>query len=202
MKKIKHARPTPKCELILACILKHGVQTNTMLAHAPASPPPQLPFVYLYVGRCAASAGDRGPGWRPFPARVFLRCSWIGGRHRPWITHKKQPWRNPKKEKNSLSCASVDWHSLTQRLFLEDLSVSASFSPGPRFFFCAFFLPGYFLLTSMRKDANEIISHKLGGGFTYKVGPLRDRQSRCLIPQLGPRRACRLMGTAYEEKKK
>lgn len=137
MKKIKHARPTPKCELILARILKHGVQTNTMLAHAPASPPPppQLPFVYLYIGRCAASAGDRGPGWRPFPARVFLRRSWIRGRHRPWITRKKQPWRNPKKEKNSLSCASVDWHSLTQCLFLEDLSASASFSPGPRFFF-------------------------------------------------------------------
>lgn len=31
---------------------------------------PQLPFVYLYVGRCAASAGDERRGRRPFPFGV------------------------------------------------------------------------------------------------------------------------------------
>lgn len=39
-----------------------------------------------------------------------------------------------------------------------------------------------------------------GEALPYKVGATaRARQSRCLILQLGPRRARRLMGTAYGE---
>lgn len=33
-----------------------------------------------------------------FRLRVFLRRSWIRGRHQAWITRRERPWRNPEKE--------------------------------------------------------------------------------------------------------
>lgn len=138
----KHTRPTPKCELILARILKHHLETNTILAHTCASPN----SCCVFIRRQIRSVRRRR---RPFPFRVPLVDK---GEASAVDNLQKAVTAQPKKKKNSLM--RIAGLALAHTAFLSGgsfcfrfiFSGSSSFFFLPRSFCRVIFFP-----TSMRQ---------------------------------------------------